>query len=413
MKRMTFVATCLALLMVLSTFALAQGRGTRVFVQSGDSAADGLLRATFGVTHNFDNGFTTELTEGQLKALERLAARLGISIESVPLWEISARPDVAGKPDKCSPWPACKDSDPEPDPDPTPPTRDFFPSDQTPWGIELLYDDSTITATSGGAGVDVAVLDTGVLATHLDLIGRVEQCKDFTKGRRIKNTCADSNGHGTHTAGTVLADGGTDGLGIFGVAPEADLFAYKVCGNDGFCWTDDIATAIVTAADNGAEIISMSLGGDSESILVRDAISYAVSKGVLIVAAAGNDGPADGSIDWPGANADVIAVGAIDVNLAVPSWSSRGVNDGDFVIEDREVEFGAPGVSVLSTFNNGGYATGSGTSMATPHVAGLAAKLWQGTAASTRTYLQGLASDIWTAGDDTATGFGLPQVPTS
>lgn len=405
MKRMTFIATCLALLMVLSTFALAQGRGTRVFVQSGNGAADGLLRATFGVTHNFDNGFTTELTSGQLQALERLAGRLGITVEPVPLWHVSAPPGA------CSPWPACKDS--EPDPDPTPPSREFFPSDQTPWGIELIYNDPSIASTSGGVGVDVAVLDTGVFKDHLDLSRRVSQCKDFTKGPRVKKGCDDAHGHGTHVSGTVLADGGEDGKGIFGVASEANLFAYKVCGNDGSCWSDDIAKAIETAADNGAEIISMSLGGDSESILVRDAITYANSKGVLIVAAAGNDGPADGSIDWPGANADVIAVGAIDASLAVADWSSRGVNDGDFIVEVKEVEFGAPGVSVLSTFNNGGYALGSGTSMATPHVAGLAAKFWQGSAASTRTYLQGLASDIWTAGDDTATGFGLPQVPTS
>ncbi len=404
MKRMTFVATCFALLIVLSTFALAQGRGTRVFVQSGDSAANGLLRATFGVTHNFNNGFTTELTAGQLKALERIAGRLGITIEPVPVWHISAPPGA------CSPWPQCRDSDPEPDPTPS---RDFFPSDQTPWGIELIYNNPSIASTSGGAGVDVAVLDTGVFADHLDLTQRVVQCKDFTRGPKVRKGCADGNGHGTHTAGTVIADGGADGEGIFGVAPDANLFAYKVCGSDGSCPSDDIAKAIETAADNGAEIISMSLGGDTESILVRDAIAYAVSKGVLIVAAAGNDGPADGSIDWPGANADVIAVGAIDVNVAVADFSSRGVNDGDWIVEAQEVEFGAPGVAVLSTYNNGGYATGDGTSMATPHIAGLAAKLWQGDAASTRTYLQGLASDIWTTGDDTATGFGLPQVPTS
>jgi len=128
------------------------------------------------------------------------------------------------------------------------------------------------------------------------------------------------------------------------------------------------------------------------------------------MAAAGNDGPSDGSIDYPGANAKVMAVAAIDSSENVASWSSRGLNDGDFVIEEREVELAAPGVSVYSTFNNGCYGTMSGTSMATPHVSGLAAKLWQGNAVSTRTHLQNLAKnhDLYTVGDDSATGFGLP-----
>ena len=158
-------------------------------------------------------------------------------------------------------------------------------------------------------------------------------------------------------AGTILADGGTDNLGIYGMAPEAKLFAYKVCGNSGSCWADDIAMAIRTAADNDAEIISMSLGSNTESSLIRDAISHAVGNGVLIVAAAGNDGPTMGSIDYPGANVNVIAVGAIDINENVPSWSSRGINDGDRIVEEKEVEFGAPGVSVESTWIGGNYNT--------------------------------------------------------
>ncbi|MBI4738052.1 S8 family serine peptidase, partial [Candidatus Woesearchaeota archaeon] len=216
-----------------------------------------------------------------------------------------------------------------------------------------------------------------------------------------------------HVSGTIAANGGADGKGIFGVAPQANLWMVKVCGAGGSCWSDDIATAIRYAADQGTNVISMSLGSNSESTLIRDAITYAVDKGVLVVAAAGNDGPEDGSIDWPGANAAVVAVGAIDSAEAVASWSSRGVNDGDYVKEAREVEFGAPGVSVLSTWSNGCYATLSGTSMATPHVSGLAAKLWQGSAAATRQYLQDMAKlhDLHTAGDDTATGFGLPVSP--
>ena len=222
--------------------------------------------------------------------------------------------------------------------------------------------------------------------------------------------CEDKNGHGTHAAGTVLADGGADGLGIFGVAPEADLFAYKVCGSNGLCWADDVAAALRAAADRGAEVASMSLGADVESSLIRDVVTYAVDNGVLVVAAAGNDGPADGSIDYPGANAKVVAVGATDSGDNVPSWSSRGVNDGDFMVEEREVEFGAPGVSIESTWADGSYNIISGASMATPHVSGLAAKLWQGNASDTRSHLQSIAQDIAASGDDTATGFGLPHL---
>ncbi|MFH1966787.1 MAG: S8 family serine peptidase, partial [Patescibacteria group bacterium] len=82
--------------------------------------------------------------------------------------------------------------------------------------------------------------------------------------------------------------------------------------------------------------------------------------------------------------------------------------DGNYVIEEKEVEFGAPGVSIESTYKDGCYAYGLGTSMATPHIAGLAAKLWQGNAGDTRNYLKSIAKDIWETGDDTATGFGLP-----
>jgi subtilisin len=154
----------------------------------------------------------------------------------------------------------------------------------------------------------------------------------------------------------------------------------------------------------------MSLGGDSESTLVREAIARSENSHLLIVAAAGNDGPNIGSIDYPGANAKVVAVGALDSTPMVPSWSSRGINDKDYVIEEREVEFAAPGVNVESTYKDGGYATMSGTSMATPHISGLAAKLWQDNAADTRTFLQGLVWDIGDDGDDPATGFGLPTV---
>lgn len=377
---MRFLAVLMVMLLVFSALSIALPAPGRYLVK-GDARG---LR----VQHEFSGGVTAELSSAEALAL----TLRGVELESVPLWHVLGRQVSASG--KGKPGPAARVS---------------FPSDQTPWGMETVYNNASLLSTSGGAGVDVAVLDTGVYKNHLDLSRRVKQCKDFTRGP-VKNGCPDGYGHGTHVSGTILADAGADGLGIWGVAPAANLFAYKVCGNDGYCWSDNIATAIRHAADQGAEIISMSLGGDAESALVRDAITYAVGKGVLVVAAAGNDGPALGSIDWPGANANVVAVAAIDSSLAVADWSSRGLNDGDFVIEAQEVEFGAPGVAVESAMNNGGYAIWDGTSMATPHIAGLAAKLWQGSGAATRAYLQGLAVDIDAAGDDPATGFGLARL---
>lgn len=372
----------------LNVSAVPPESNTVYLIKSHDQG----LKNSFGVRHNFDSGFTTFLNDTQASALERA----GLQLEKIPEYHLTAPPGA------CEPWPDCKNGGGDGGDDATRTT----PTTQIPWGINTMYKNSGVIP-SGGDGIKIAVLDTGVNKDHFDLKNRIFDCKDFTKGPNTKNTCKDDNGHGTHVAGTILADAGSDGLGIYGVAPGASLMAYKVCASS--CWTDDIAKAIDTAGSNGANIISMSLGGDSESSLITDAINR--NPHVLFIAAAGNDGPADGSINYPGANANVVAVGAIDSGKFVPSWSSRGINNGDYIITELEVAFGAPGVSVYSTWNDGTYNTISGTSMATPHVSGLAAKVWQGTAQDTRTYLNSLAIDIWAAGDDTATGFGLPQVP--
>lgn len=295
-------------------------------------------------------------------------------------------------------------------------TRQYTPSDQTPWGMEAVYNDPSLAATSGGAGVKVAVLDTGAKKDHFDLKNRIAQCKDFTRGG-VRNGCNDGYGHGTHVAGTIAADGGSDGKGIYGVAPQATLYAYKVCGNSGLCWSDDVAAAIVHATDQGADIVSMSLGGSALASVEKNAIDYAVANGVLVIAAAGNSGPNLNTIEYPGAYVKVVAVAALNSLLSVADFSSRGVNDGDFVIEEREVEIAMPGVAVESTWNDGGYRTISGTSMATPHASGLAARNWQGSADATRAWLQSRAA-LWditsgqyaAVGDDPASGFGFPTV---
>ena len=274
-------------------------------------------------------------------------------------------------------------------------------ADQVPYGIEQIYGDPGLTATSGGAGVVLGHIDTGIDIDHPDLVNRVVYAdKD------------DKNGHGTHTAGTAAADAGSDDLGIWGVAPEASIRSYGVCRN--WCSTLDINAAIQDCIGK-CHVITFSIGGDSESSSTRDAINAFVASGGLFVAAAGNDGPSIGSIDWPAANPNVVAVAAIDENKRVAGFSSRGVNDGDCVIETGEVEFAAAGVDVVSTYSRGRYAIADGTSMATPHVAGLALKKWTGDGANTRLALRTGVEDITlgtaaAVGCDAASGFGLPHV---
>lgn len=381
----------------VSGFVYGASEDTRYLVKSHS----GFWKKSFGVRHQFDEGFTTDLSDWQLK----VSKVFGVEVVSVkklyilPESLIGNENEAKGIRGKSQP------------------VR-LVPADQITWGVKAVYGDSLLTGTSGGKGVNIAVLDTGVFKTHLDLRNRVFQCKDFTglKQPIVDGKCDDKNGHGTHVAGTIAADGGEDGKGIYGISPEASLFAYKVCGNNGSCWSDDIAIAIRTAADQGANIINMSLGSDSESSLIKDAVSYAVSKNVLVVAAAGNDGPESGSIDYPGANPNIIAVGAFDVSFNIPEWSSRGINltTIPYIVEERDIEFSAPGVIVESTWKDGGYIILSGTSMATPHIAGLAAKLWQKDAedpdSATRELLHTFSQDLLPAGDDDASGWGFPHL---
>lgn len=362
-----------------------------------------LVKSVVKIRHEFRNYFSASLTPTQAKLLRLL----GIEVEPVKAFYITkptcnyngiCEPELGENP-SCS---DCKTSGE------TSTQRTCYPSEQIPWNIKK------VKGGSGGANVDIAVLDTGVYTDHPDLKRRIIDCKDFTKGPKVKNSCKDGNGHGTHVAGIIAADGGEDGKGIIGVAPEANIMAYKVCNDIGVCYEDDIAAAIDYAAAHGAEIISMSFGSDVQSIYIKDAIDR--NPGVLYVAAAGNDREDGiGSIDYPAAYVKVIAVAAFDSSDKMASFSSLGVNDGDWIIEEKEIEFAAPGVNIESTWNDGCYKVLSGTSMATPHISGLAAKYWQGNASATRAYLQELAKnytlqvfDYGQPGDDIEAGFGLP-----
>ncbi|OGE77667.1 MAG: hypothetical protein A2751_00575 [Candidatus Doudnabacteria bacterium RIFCSPHIGHO2_01_FULL_46_14] len=392
----------------LLSFVLLFGTASHAYAAEYDrylvKTTAGTWKRYFGVRHSFDNGFTTDLSDFQV----RFARIFGLEIE--PVTKLYVLPDE----DK-------KDVNLEKEARPTRNNGKIqraVPLDQVPWGIEMVYDDPFVNKTSGGDGVNVAVVDTGILISHPDLKSRIKDCKNFSNPRVsvVDGKCEDKNGHGTHVAGIIAADGGSDGLGIFGVAPAANIYAYQVCSASGSCWADDVALAIRTAADNGVNIINLSLGADAPSSLIYDAVVYASGKNVLVIAAAGNDGPYTGSIDYPAANKEIVGVGALDANKAVSDWSSRGINSQTtaYVIDDGDIEFAAPGVSVESTWNDGGYAILSGTSMAAPHIVGLAAKLWQkgalNPAMATRDILHTLSSDLFPLGDDDDSGWGIPTL---
>ncbi|WP_043932253.1 S8 family peptidase [Bacillus sp. EB01] len=373
---------------------------------NGSSSEKATAKQNYGKRHDFGvQGFTTTVNESQYKALLK---NKNLNVSLVEEVTLDAKPgDV---------------------------TTQAAPTDQTPWGIEAIYNDSTIQSTFGGDGIKVAVLDTGVNKAHTDLVANVEQCKDFTQRTSplVNGVCNDKNGHGTHVSGTVLANGG-NGTGIYGVAPQAELWAYKVLNDRGSGYSDDIAAAIRHAADqassSGAKtVVSMSLGSSSKDSLIASAVDYAYGKGVLVVAAAGNSGPSANTIGYPGALVNAIAVASLDNTFVngthkVSDFSSRGNpnTDGDYVIQERDVELSAPGGAVYSTATSGGYTTMSGTSMATPHISGLAAKIWAENKSLSnvqlRTELQNRAKlyDIKggtgaATGDDYASGFGFPRV---
>jgi subtilisin family serine protease len=226
---------------------------------------------------------------------------------------------------------------------------------EKPWGIKRVNAAGAWGRTQG-AGVNVAVIDTGIDRKHPDVapnlaggVNIAEPGKDFQ----------DDQGHGTHVAGTIAAI--RDGQGVVGVAPKARLYAVKVLDSEGNGNYSDIIAGIQWCAKNGIQVANMSLGADEGNEALKRAVTAAAKKGLVIVAAAGNnDG---GPVGYPAAYPEVIAVSASDEGDAFASFSSKG----------PQVDFVAPGAAIKSDKLGGGTIEHDGTSMASPHVAGLAA----------------------------------------
>lgn len=266
--------------------------------------------------------------------------------------------------------------------------------------------------TSSGRGVVVAVVDTGVRRDHPDLAGQVLAGRDFVAPG---TPATDQNGHGTHVAGIIAARAG-NGRGVAGLAKSSRILPVRVLDAAGSGDTAAVARGIVWAVKHGADVVNLSLGTTRSDTATREAVAYAVSRNVVVVAAAGNDGCAflfGSPTTYPASYPDVIGVAAVDRNGATASYSSCG----------SWVDVAAPGSDIFSTMiarpdsrlgcpATAMYCSLSGTSMASPQVAAsaalLIARLGKGWRASTvGSIIQGSADDVGAAGRDRSTGTGI------
>ena len=220
-----------------------------------------------------------------------------------------------------------------------------------------------------GTNVKVAVIDSGVDRENPELNGGqvLDGCDWVTSPTNVCRGTGvlDENGHGTHVAGIIAAK--NDGYGVTGVAPGATILPLRVLGADGSGWLSDIAAAIDYAVVNGAKVINLSLGGTLDYSLIRISVEQAVASGVTVVAAAGNGG-SGAAASYPAAYPGAIAVAATTESNLIAGYSNSG----------NYIDVAAPGSAILSSWPTGtGYARLSGTSMASPHVAALAALIIQ------------------------------------
>nr|WP_321419600.1 disaggregatase related repeat-containing protein [uncultured Methanomethylovorans sp.] len=281
---------------------------------------------------------------------------------------------------------------------------DLAQADEIPWGISKINAINAQYAGFTGKGIKIAVLDTGIDYNHPDLKANYIGGYDFVNA---DNYPMDDHGHGTHVAGTIAAL--SNGVGVIGAAPQAQLYAVKVVSSSGSASYSNLIAGIDWAINNNADVITMSLGGTAFSSTLQNACDNAYSKGIILVGAAGNSGSA---VVYPAAYDSVIAVSAIDSTDTITSWSCYG----------SEIELTAPGVNIKSTTPGGFYEYMNGTSMATPHVTGTIALMLSSKVAGTsydlnnngkwdpaeiRSRLQSTATDLGASGKDDYYGYGV------
>lgn len=261
------------------------------------------------------------------------------------------------------------------------------------WHLAKIQTSSAWAVTTGAASTVIAVLDTGANYSHPDLQGKLLAGYDFVNG---DSDPSDDNGHGTGVAGTAAA-ASNNSTGVTSIAWACPVMPLKVLDAAGSGSYSNIAKAINYAADNGARVINMSFGSTSSSSTLQNAVNYAWNKGVVLIAAAGNNG--NNTAVYPAACKNVVAVSATNSNDTITSWSSYG----------SYVDVSAPGESILTTWGSN-YASVSGTSFSSPVTAAttvlmisIQPKL---TNSQTVDLLQKNADDLGAAGYDVYYGYG-------
>lgn len=252
-----------------------------------------------------------------------------------------------------------------------------------PWGIDRVDADVAHANGETGNGADISIIDSGIDSDHPDLQANLGTGYAVVNCSGCAEPWDDDHSHGTHCAG--IADAVDNTTGVIGVSSDATLHAVKVFDSESYASVSDLSEGIRWVADQGHDVGSMSLGATSSYSTLRDACQYAYDNGVLLVAAAGNDGACSDCVRYPAAYSTVIAVSATTSDDDLASFSSTG----------PEVELAAPGSAIYSTVPDG-YSSKSGTSMATPHVAGAAGLVMANGYSNTeaRDRLQQTAEDI-------------------
>jgi len=279
------------------------------------------------------------------------------------------------------------------------------------WNMPQINMPSAWDVTTGSSSVTIAIVDTGVDTSHPDLSANIVSGYDFVNRDADPQ---DDEGHGTHVAGIAAAIGNNN-EGVAGMAWQASIMPIKVLGADGSGSVSDIADGITWAADHGAQIINLSLGGPDVSSVIRDAVNYAYDQGALLVAAAGNEYDEGNPTMYPAAYDHVLAVGAVGdedehayysntgsyVDVAAPGGNPSSDYDSD------------PNHWILSTYWRGSgysYAWIVGTSQACPHVAGLAALIWARNPSlsndDVESIIESTAVDLGSSGRDDVYGYG-------
>jgi subtilisin family serine protease len=284
------------------------------------------------------------------------------------------------------------------------------------WGPQIVHAPDAWDIHTSGQAVVVAVLDTGIDLDHSDLTGQLWVNQEEIPGNALdddangyvddihgwnvldagSSVIDDDHGHGTHVSG-IIAARGNNGQGIAGMAWDSQVMVVKVLDENGDGYYSGLATGLTYAADNGARVANLSLGGSNPSQILQDAVEYAHAHGTLVVASSGNT------------NSDVQYPAAYETALAIAA-STRYDERASYSCFGPEVDLAAPGSSILSTCEGGGYCYKSGTSMAAPHVAGLAALIYAERPTFAPDQVAQLlietAQDIDSTGWDANTGWG-------